>query len=266
MTLKIQQVSANSNGVPVLLIHGWAMNSQVWQPVIKAMPEFTFYTLDLPGHGVHHNVDLGHNIDDWCAAAVVALNNEGIEVCHLAAWSLGGALATKLAEALGPQCCSLSLISSNPKFVASDDWPYAMPVQYLQTFMQNLQHDIDQVVRDFMELQVRGVLNAKSILTNVMAMVEQGGLASEHGLANGLAVLQLADLRMELRGLACPIQFILGKNDTLVPSAVRQDLVVLRPDADIYVISRCGHAPFVSHTDDTVRILSAFLEASPFNA
>ena len=43
---------ADQNLAPLVLLHGWASNSQVWQPLIPLLsPHVDVITVDLPGFG-----------------------------------------------------------------------------------------------------------------------------------------------------------------------------------------------------------------------
>jgi pimeloyl-[acyl-carrier protein] methyl ester esterase len=49
--------------IPVILLHGWGLNSGVWQPLITRLNEdkksdYCFIATDLPGFGNNHNVDI----------------------------------------------------------------------------------------------------------------------------------------------------------------------------------------------------------------
>ena len=46
-------------GVPVVLIHGWGLNSAVWQPTIQQLDKtLAITTIDLPGFGLNLNDSL----------------------------------------------------------------------------------------------------------------------------------------------------------------------------------------------------------------
>ena len=57
------------------------------------------------------------------------------EKCSIAGWSLGGLLAQKYLERFPQRVQSLMLIASTPKFIASADWPHAMPEKTFKNFL-----------------------------------------------------------------------------------------------------------------------------------
>ena len=51
-----------------------------------------------------------------------------------------------------------------------------------------------------------------------------------------------------------------GRNDTITPPEVADEFKALLPDADLYWIDECGHAPMMEHPEPFNRILSDWYE------
>ena len=82
-------------------------------------------------------------------------------------------------------------------------------------------------------------------------------------LADGLELLETADLRGELPGLAAPSLWLVGRRDRLVdPRAMREAAALAPHAAGVHVIEHAGHAPFLAHADEVVARLRDFLDAS----
>jgi len=79
---------SHGKGSDLVLLHGWGMNSAVWEPVIDELDQhFTVTCVDLPGHGFSTLSDTENTgLDDWAdaIAAVVPVNAIWL------GWSLGG--------------------------------------------------------------------------------------------------------------------------------------------------------------------------------
>jgi len=54
--------------------------------------------------------------------------------------------------------------------------------------------------------------------------------------------------------------WLLGDRDTLVPAEVGEDLEALMPEAEVLIMLRSAHAPFLSHTEPFSRAMTHFLE------
>ena len=122
------ETCGNDAGPDLVLLHGWAMHSGVWDGVRERLAQqYRLHLVDLPGHGFSaaltgtgEPATLQH-----MAAAVAQVLPARSTVCG---WSLGGQVAIKLAlTLLEPQRIEqLVLVSTTPSFVQREDWPWAM--------------------------------------------------------------------------------------------------------------------------------------------
>ena len=53
----------NDNATPIVFLHGWGLNSGIWQPLLALFSEqcdskYQLITVDLPGFGVNSDVDI----------------------------------------------------------------------------------------------------------------------------------------------------------------------------------------------------------------
>lgn len=238
-------------GPDLVLLHGWGMNAAVWGPLVPGLSErFRLTIVELPGHG------------DSAPAAAADLM-EWADLClsvapasaHWLGWSLGGQIALRAALSAPARVTGLSLVAATPRFVQEPDWPCAMPVETFEQFAAALHGDANATLSRFLSLQVKGAEHARETLKLLRAELAQRPPASEVGLAQGLDLLLRNDLRSELRDLACPSHWLFGARDTLVPRALKAQLLVLLPGADVEEIPGAGHAPFLSHPYDSLDAL-----------
>jgi pimeloyl-[acyl-carrier protein] methyl ester esterase len=81
-------------------------------------------------------------------------------------------------------------------------------------------------------------------------------------LADGLELLETADLRAELPGLEVPGLWLAGRRDRLVDPRAMRDAAALAPHASLHVVEHAGHAPFLTHADEVAVRLLAFTGAA----
>jgi pimeloyl-[acyl-carrier protein] methyl ester esterase len=79
------------------------------------------------------------------------------------------------------------------------------------------------------------------------------------GLATGLDILREADLRDTLGQITLPALVIAGKHDRLTPPEAGRELAARLPLARFHLVDRSGHAPFLSHPDEVLAEVTAFL-------
>jgi pimeloyl-ACP methyl ester carboxylesterase len=94
--------SGPEHGVPVLLIHGWAISAYLWRHNIAALAEagYRVHAIDLPGHGLSDApLDAGSYTLESLANDVAALLDAlDLEHCAIVAQSMGGRIALELAR------------------------------------------------------------------------------------------------------------------------------------------------------------------------
>ena len=314
----------------LMLIHGWGMNSQVWEP-IRAELEAHYHIVwvDLPGHGFNKHIK-AESFENM----VELVSNHTPENTHIIAWSLGGLVAQSLLHRIPERIKSMTLVASTLRFSQSKegDWPHAMSHEVLQRFAQNLKQDTEKTLKGFIALQFIGVENAKqaqdqlinrllyqSLVSNqndtgldtgldtildiaseeskqntslnkpfdsaLKTCKKEGGvfqqepkdavsdaqagselgsglhhnIPSEEALDVGLDILKHVDLRDQAQ--ICPEHWIFGEYDRLIPKDVVNDLKSIRTDAEITLLKKTGHAPFITHSDSFLRHVTDFINA-----
>lgn len=251
--MKLNIIKSSGQGRPLVLLHGWGMNSQVWQPLLPDLAQHTHVIcIDLPGHGTNSHLPLG-----TLAEAVAQLTPHIPQDAIVMGWSLGGLIAQALAHALPERIAALILIASTPKFVAEGDWSHGVSPDLLALFGRSLQTDYLGTVKRFFALQF---LSTKTDTRLVNALRERimEQPASLAALAEGLTILQTADFLQ--RPVPQPTLWMLGKLDKLIPVGLADAL----PDIGyrhIALLESAAHVPFVTHPEAFMARIEAFLKA-----
>ena len=244
---------------PLVLLHGWALNLRVFDRLVAQLEQdFTVIALDLPGHGR--------------SAEPAALAHAGWTLEQLAAhvapqvppgstvlgWSLGGQLALQLARIAPERVAALALVATTPRFVAAPDWPHGIAPTVLEQFATHLGSDYQATVHDFLELQVRGSRAAAATLAALHAALLAHGAAPAAVLARSLELLRTADLRAALPTIDVPALVIGGQYDRVTPPTAARALAAALPRACHHELTRCGHAPFLTHEAEVGALLRDF--------
>jgi len=249
-------VTRTGQGPRLVLLHGWALNSHVWDGVLPVLAgQFTPECVDLPGHGASDWIPGIANLDSLAAAIAPTLG----ERCHLLGWSLGALVALRLAATHAARIEKLVLVAGTPKFIADEGWPHAMQPAALEHFAQRLQQDFRATVQDFLALQVRGDERALEALRTLRQRVAAVDEPDQRALCVGLEILRDADLRATLPAVRVPALVIAGERDALVPATASEYLATHLHAARFHPIPRAAHAPFLSHADEFCTAVSAFL-------
>ena len=253
-------VETLGRGADLVLLHGWGMNAGVWAPVLDNLADrFRVHLVELPGHGASPYDAAAGTLARW-AGAVREVVPRG---ASWIGWSLGAQVALRAALDAPADVASLVLVAGTPRFVQDVDWPHAMAKDTFRQFAGNLAADHGETLERFLALQVRGAEHARDTLRWLREEVRSRPAPLDAALDNGLRLLLDTDLRSELRRLSCPVLWLLGERDTLVPADVSHQLEVLHPDGEILVIGGAAHAPFLSHPARSLQLLESFLDEAP---
>ena len=247
---------SRGEGEEILLVHGWGMNAAVWGGVVDALSSSCrVTTLELPGHGRSPCLGAGACFDDWVEACLLAAPARAAWL----GWSLGGQIAQRAAVLAPERVSRLVLVASTPRFVQDEAWSAAMEARTLRLFHEALERDPVRTLERFLSLQVKGDDAERQTLRDLRQGLAQHPPATAVALAKGLEFLLSVDLRAQLGRIDCPLLWILGARDTLVPAGIAGPVAELAPRSEIQVLPGSAHAPFLSHSTESLALLGRFL-------
>jgi pimeloyl-[acyl-carrier protein] methyl ester esterase len=251
-------IESTGHGPPLVLLHGWAMHSGIWGPLItKLAHSHRVHAIDLPGHG--RSAPLTPcTLDAMVAAVDSTLASESGPFTVLG-WSLGGLVAMHWAISRPARVNRLALVCTTPRFVAGADWPHAMPVEAITRFGDELHVAWKLTVQRFLALQVHNSEHGRATLAALRDQLWTRGEPSRSALSATLDVLVSADLRDAAACIVQPTLVIAGSRDTLTPPAAGRWLADTIPGARFQEIAGAAHLPFLSHQHEFLVLLERFL-------
>lgn len=264
-----------SEKIPLVLLHGWGLNSAVWQPLIESLPDdftqfFNIVTLDLPGFGVNVSVEIHpYSLANICQSITNTITKPAIYV----GWSLGGLVATEMALRFPEKVLALITVASTPRFIEEKVqveeniqviWP-GIKANVLAAFHQQLQVNIEKTIDGFLKIQAMGSPHIRQDIKKISQLVFQQKMASQATLDQSLTLLESSDYRHTLQNVTQPFLRLYGNADSLVPKSVIEKVNELTPKSDVYIFKQASHAPFISHADDFKEILIQWLMVNPKN-
>ncbi|MFT5313240.1 MAG: pimeloyl-[acyl-carrier protein] methyl ester esterase [Paraglaciecola sp.] len=243
-------------GKDIVLLHGWGVNSGVWQAISEPLQKhFRVTYIDLPGCGLNAQC-LPENYD---LASVADLVSQCLPTpCILLGWSLGGLVAQEIALARPEGIEQLVLVASSPKFSAAADWP-GIDVKTLSFFQLQLAQDFSKTLDRFLAIQAMGSATAKTDIKQIKHSIGQLPSPSLPALKAGLAILADTDHRSKLASLKVRTHWMFGRRDSLVPAGLAERLPLLQPGARATIFDHASHAPFISHPQTFINQLFTLL-------
>jgi len=241
-------IDSTGSGPPLVLLHGWAMHSGLWAPVLPRLASrFRVHLVDLPGHGL--SPPLTPMTLAGTAAAVAGHFASLPEPPTVLGWSLGGAVALQWAVDRPDAVAKLVLVGTTPCFVARADWPHAISGETLRRFGDELAVSYRSTLQRFVTLQLQGSEHAREILGQMRTELFARGVPSRQNLEDALATLAAIDVRDRVGAITQPALVIAGERDTLVPAAAGAWLAAALPAGRLASIAGAAHAPFLSHPE-----------------
>lgn len=246
-------------GEPVCLLHGWALNGSVWDPVVENLKQDNLIiTADLPGHGKSPPPASGEYTVDSLAESVSHHLKAGTV---LAGWSLGGLIAIKIAATYPELVKKLILIASSPQFANTDTWEHGVKKSVIDSFASDLTDKYRETIHRFLAIQTFGSEKAKPVIRELKEKVFANGEPHLDSLSKGLQILKECNLWDEARHIQCPTLIVLGEKDTLIPKSSGEQTQGSIKDSETKIIKGAGHAPFISHPDEFLQIIRTFISA-----
>lgn len=241
----------------LVMLHGWGMNSSVWQSVLPALEDhFNLTLIDLPGLGQSPAPVPEFTFD----IAVDALLAAAPENAYWLGWSLGGQLAMAAAAKAPDRVSALITVASNPCFVARNDWSTAMDTATYRGFKQALSESPAKTLTRFLMLQTQGADAGRETLKLLKRLAKDD---TPKALVAALTLLE-TDARASLADMKQPVLMQFGAQDLLVPVASAAGCGQLNHVVKTSVYDGAGHVPFISHCeqwcDEIVRFLASVAE------
>ena len=242
------------NEQTLLLLPGWVLGPATLAPLADALRRRLppCYRVE----GINYPALTSHRPESW----VAALDHELPQDAWLVGWSLGGMLATSLAQWRGHRARGLITLGANASFVARPGWPTALSGAALKDFQRGLQASPTRTLRRFAQLSAQGGQDTRRLGRDLVAALASTPL--DHALA-GLEVLSALDLRDVPGTLKIPQLHLFGDNDALVPAAARQAIAERLPEGGRTAsIAHAGHAFPLEQAERTAALMADFLLSS----
>lgn len=232
----------------LVLIHGWSLGPAHFGPFESALArslgsEWALAHGRLPGHAGAAD-DPGWTVDRHADTLLGTLPG-GIWIGA----SLGGQVALSAAMRAPEQVRALVLIGATPRFVAGADWPHGMNETTFRRFRVDCANDPKGTRTRFSALQLHGDADGRRGLRALRRLAPLEPAPTPGGLADGLRVLAETDLRDRLGALACPVLWIAGAADALVPAGAAGVAAGNNPRARVCCLPGAGHAPYLTQPE-----------------
>ena len=246
------------SGAPLVLLHGLLDCAAGWKHLAR-MIDRPCYALDLPGFG-DSDCPTRNRISAYAEDIEAALAALDVHDFTLVGHSLGGAVATALAERLGEDVAALVLLA--PAGFGRIHLAEAIQLPGVRTFVR---HGLPLALMNpvsalgvYMAVVGNGHLPDSELLArlrkNAHRWAPGAACANEAITASGRSPRAFYRRELEYRG---PVLALWGEHDRLVPLAHRDGVMTAFPQAQLSVWKKMGHHPQRERPSELARFIDA---------
>jgi pimeloyl-ACP methyl ester carboxylesterase len=231
-------------GEPLMLLHGLFGALSNFKDLIEhfrlthkvIVPMLPLFDLDL----LHTSVS---GLEKFVHRFIETKNYSGI---HLLGNSLGGHVALVHVLKHSDKIKTLILTGSSGLFEngMGDTYPKRGDYEYIKRKTELTFYDPAMATKELVD-EVYDIVNQRTKVIKIIALAKSA-------IRNNMGE--------ELMNIKLPTLLIWGNNDTITPPFVGKEFERLIPNAQLYFIDHCGHAPMMEQPADFNKILSEFLE------
>ena len=230
-------------GEPIVVLHGlfgalsnfkgvFEHFTKRFRVIIPMMPLYTMPIIDT-------------NVKNLARFLADFMDFKKIETAHLLGNSLGGHVALIYASKHLDRVKSLILTGSSGLYenTLGGSFPKRGNYDYVKEKVAVTFYDPRHATKDLVD-ECFDIVNDKGKTVRIISLAKS---AIRHNMAG------------ELPKMNVPTCLIWGKNDTITPPDVAEEFAELLPDADLFWIDHCGHAPMMEQPSEFNQRLSTWL-------
>lgn len=239
--------SAEGDGLPVVLMHGWGCDHTTLARIERQLtPFFKVYSVDFPGFGKSGEPQTVWGVDDYARLMEEFMRREGIERPILLGHSFGGRVGILLASR-----------NDVRKLILVD----AAGIKPRHSFSYYAKVYTYKAVKRMLPL-ICGREKGEALLNRYRKRVGSSDYSDASvRMRQILSRVVNEDLKFALPKIACPALLIWGEADTATPIADARVMEKLIPDAGLVSFPGVGHYSFLENPYQFDAVLGSFLDA-----
>jgi pimeloyl-[acyl-carrier protein] methyl ester esterase len=248
-------------GKPVLLVHGWAMQAEVWTDLLADFSgQYQLIAVDLRGHGRSRELPGPYDINTLARDLILLIADLRLHDVVLLGWSMGVSVLLTMLARPAPYAGALVLVSGNPSFIRRDDYLCGVPAVTVRRIAQRIGRDRVAGLQSFYDLMLTPAEHAKFQGTAAFARLTAADRApSPPVLLESLDSFASEDLRPVLPHLRLPTLIIHGSHDRICAAEAARFMHAGIAGSRLLWLADTGHVPFLTQKSAVHDCLRQFL-------
>ncbi len=259
------------HGKPVIFIHGWPLNSCMWEYQLNVLPKYGLrcITYDRRGFGKSDKPWGNYDYDTLAADLKSVIDELNLDEVTLVGFSMGGGEVARYIGKYGiEKIHQVVLISSvTPFMLKTEDNPEGIPQETFNEFIEQIREDRPAFLSNFGKLFygvhfLNRVVSSEFLDWN-QSLVLQG---SAKATIDCIRSFSETDFRNDLPKIKVPTLIIHGDSDKIVPIEISSKKAAqLIPDATFKIYEGEPHGLFYSQKERLNQDLLDFIVGSDTN-
>lgn len=242
-----------ATGLPLVLLHGFPLDSRMWDAVVERLDDVPVVTVDAPGFGASAQPEVvaaavgrvpEPSLETYADAVAQCLRGAGIERAVVAGLSMGGYALLALAERHRGLLAAVALLDTKAEADSQEAAATRMQVA----------EEAERTGAEAVASMVETVLGATTlaerpeVVARLRAWLAE---ASPEGISWGQRAMAVRPTRLTaLEDLEVPGLVLRGAEDALSPQAAAEAMAHgLGGGAELVVVPRAGHMTAIEDPD-----------------
>ncbi len=244
-------------GPALVLAHGAAEDSRVWQPQLAALADsFTVVAWDEPGAGRSSDVPVGFGLADYARCLAAVIDALGLGPAHVAGLSWGGTVVQELYRHRPELVATLILVDTYA------GWKGSLPEDELRVRVKGAEEMLAVAPGKF-DPTLPGLFAGDPPSDFLPLLKEMAADVRAHSVRNALRVMAEADQRDLLSRIIAPTLLIWGELDARSPLYVARQFEAAIPNTKLTVIPGAGHISSLERPKQFNDAVREFCRAHP---
>ena len=241
----------------VVLLHGFACSLRWWDKVTPALArDHRVIRFDLLGHGGSEKPKEGYGIEHQARLVGAALDRLGVRRAAVVGHSMGGSVATALAEQR-PTLVESMVILDSPSKHGDAELPFTARLGFVPVLGQAINQVVpDAMIRSGLESAFADGFDVPDQFVDDFRDMTYTSYDDSHRGSDDYS--DQSGLAERLSDESLPLLVIYGSEDDLVDPESAQGYRTV-PGARIVVLDGVGHSPHVERPAATARLIQNFL-------
>jgi pimeloyl-ACP methyl ester carboxylesterase len=241
----------------VVMLHGFACSLHWWDQMTPALArDHRVIRFDLLGHGGSEKPKKGYGMESQARLVAGALDRLGVRRAAVVGHSMGGSVATALAEQR-PALVESIVILDSPSKSGDAELPFTARLGFVPVLGQAIRRVVpDSMIRDGLESAFANGFDVPDRFIDDFRDMTYTSYDDSHRASADYS--DESGLAERLADESLPLLVIFGSQDELVDPESAQGYRTV-PGARIVALDGVGHSPHVERPDATARLIENFL-------